>query len=94
MTRQIAPETDPDYAKKRVFERPDGFYWEYVESGATYGPFTTLLEAENDMQYSSEAQPEPAENLEEAESEIGIADWIDPETGEPAEENVPRTEQH
>lgn len=92
--RQISPETDPDFAKRRVFERPDGFYWEDVESGETYGPFATLLEAENDMRYNSEAQPEPAETLEEAEREIGIAEWIDPETGEPAEDQVPRTEDH
>jgi hypothetical protein len=28
--------------------------------------------------------------LEEAEADLGIADWIDPETGEPAEESIPR----
>lgn len=32
-----------------------------------------------------EDAPEPGEGLREAESEIGIADWIDPDTGEPAE---------
>ena len=31
----------------------------------------------------------PAESLEEAESEIGINEWIDPETGEPAEGQSP-----
>lgn len=94
MARQIIAETDPDFARKRVFERPDGFYWEDVKHGATYGPFATLLEAQNDMRYCIEAQSEPGETVEEAESEIGIADWIDPETGEPAEEQVPRTEEH
>lgn len=94
MAKQIIAETDPDFARKRVFERPDGFYWEDVETGETYGPFATLLEAQNDMRYSIEAQSEPGETVEEAESEIGIADWIDPETGQPAEENVPRTEEH
>ena len=29
--------------------------------------------------------PEPGETLQEAEDEIGIADWIDPDTGDPAE---------
>jgi hypothetical protein len=27
----------------------------------------------------------PGETLAEAESEIGVADWIDPDSGEPAE---------
>lgn len=31
----------------------------------------------------------PAESLEEAESELGINDWIDPDTGEPAEGQSP-----
>jgi hypothetical protein len=34
---------------------------------------------------------EPGESLEEAEGEIGIADWIDPDTGQPAEgQSIPR----
>ena len=35
------------------------------------------------------ADPSPAETLEEAESELGINDWIDPETGELAEGQSP-----
>ena len=58
------------------------------------GPFPTLLDAVNDMQYIAEAGPEPGETLGEAEDEIGVADWTDPETGEPAEEQVPRIEEH
>lgn len=92
--RQVIPETDPDFMKRRVFERPDGFYWENLESRETYGPFPTLLDAENDMRYSVETQTELAEAVQEAENEIGIADWIDPETGEPAEDQVPRIEEH
>jgi hypothetical protein len=37
---------------------------------------------------------ETAETLEEAEDEIGIAGWIDPETGLPAEESISRVEEH
>ena len=40
------------------------------------------------------AESGPFVTLEEAESEIGIANWIDPDTGEPAEESVPRIEDH
>ena len=32
--------------------------------------------------------------LQEAESELGISEWIDPDTGVPAEDNVPRIEDH
>ena len=37
---------------------------------------------------------EPGESLAEAEDEIGISGWIDPDTGQPAEESIPRTEDH
>ncbi|HXF67136.1 MAG TPA: hypothetical protein VNK67_10635 [Burkholderiales bacterium] len=46
------------------------------------------------MTGEAEAVPGPGEALREAEDEIGIADWIDPQTGEPAEEQVPRLEEH
>jgi hypothetical protein len=45
------------------------------------------------MQYSDD-DVEPGETLAEAEAEIGIADWIDQETGAPAEESVPHIEDH
>jgi hypothetical protein len=35
-----------------------------------------------------------AEGLQEAESELGINEWIDPDTGGPAEDNIPRLEDH
>jgi hypothetical protein len=37
---------------------------------------------------------EPGETLLEAEQELGIADWLDPDTGEPAEETHTRIEDH
>ena len=87
---QIIPETIPDYDATRVIERPDGFYWQSRnEDGREYGPFATLLEAAQDMLAAENGAPEPGETLEEAESEIGIANWIDPETGAPAEEQRP-----
>jgi hypothetical protein len=41
------------------------------------------------MSVSDELAPEPGETLQEAEDEIGIADWIDPETGAPAQGQSP-----
>jgi hypothetical protein len=44
------------------------------------------------MQAAEETSYEPGESLAEAEAEIGIADWIDADTGTPAEESVPHIE--
>jgi hypothetical protein len=92
--RQRVPELPPDVDASRLVERPDGFYWRHADSGELVGPFPTLLDAVNDMTYDPEAELAPGETLEEAESEIGMSDWVDPETGEPAEEQVPRIEEH
>jgi hypothetical protein len=32
--------------------------------------------------------------VHDAESELGISEWIDPDSGEPAEDSVPRIEDH
>lgn len=87
---QVIPETPPDYDDTRIIERPDGFYWQSKSGGGEFGPFPSLLAAVDDMQYRDNAEAEAGGTLEEAEADIGIADWIDPETGEPAEEGVPR----
>ena len=78
-----------DKERGQLIERPDGFYWQDEQSGRLYGPFATLLEAEQDMQYNIDSDFEEGETVEEAEAEIGIADWTDPDTGEPAEEELP-----
>ena len=83
----------PDDDVGRIVERPDGFYWIDPESGIEIGPFPTAADARADMESSGESDFEPGETVEEAETEIGIADWIDPETGEPAENSVPHIEE-
>lgn len=83
----------PGHDRMRIIERPDGFYWQTKETGDESGPFATLIEALADMENGG-ANVEVGETLAEAEREIGIADWIDPETGEPAEESVPHFEDH
>lgn len=94
-TQEIAPaETS---LQGRILERPDGYYWESKETEELRGPFASRVEAEADLLAGggadSEFDPE-AETLQEAESELGIAEWIDPDTGGPAEDNVPRIEDH
>lgn len=86
MTAESIPQTSPDYDHTRVIERPDGFYWQDKRSDTLYGPFPTLLGAVQDMQDHDGDGYEEGETLEEAESEIGMAGWIDQETGRPAED--------
>ena len=79
----------------RVIKRPDGYYWE-AKGREPRGPFATRAEAEADLLAGGSApgEFEPEETLQEAESELGISEWIDPDTGGPAEDNVPRLEDH
>jgi len=92
--KKVIPETPAEYDTTNVVERPDGFYWQSKETGKEFGPFETLLEAVEDMQYSADSDYEPGESVEQAEAEIGISDWVDPDTGELAEEFTPRIEDH
>ena len=69
----------------RILERPDGFYWQDTLTEQQYGPFATRVEAVQDMELQNDNSIEEGESLEDAEEEIGISTWIDPETGEPAE---------
>lgn len=82
----VPSETD----QAQVIERPDGFYWQDKLSEKVYGPYPTLLEALQDMQGQGDNSYEEGETLEDAEAEIGIAEWIDPDTGEPGAGVSPR----
>jgi hypothetical protein len=74
----------------RIVERPDGFHWIALDGRQEFGPFETVELTRADMlDAADEDAPQPGEPLGEAENEIGIADWIDPETGEPAEGACP-----
>jgi hypothetical protein len=92
--RRTVPAGIPEDDRARIIERPDGYYWHAADRSIEYGPFPTLVDAISDMQATGDTAYEPGETLAEAEGEIGISDWIDPDTGEPAEESIPRTEEH
>ena len=92
--KKVIPVTPPDLDRARILERPDGFYWQSRETGEEFGPFATLLEATEDMEYNADSDFEPGETIEQAEAEIGISEWVDPDTGELAEELTPRIEDH
>ena len=84
-----------ELAEEPILKRPDGFYWQR-KSGDLRGPFVTRAEAEADRLAGGAADDEfeAGASLQEAESEIGMAEWIDPDTGVPAEDHVPRIEDH
>ena len=92
-----APEAEVEEqpVQGRVIKRPDGYYWE-AKGREPRGPFTTREEAEADLLAggATAGEFEAEETLQEAESELGISEWIDPDTGGPAEDNVPRLEDH
>jgi len=103
MPRRKKPAVSPkaEALQGRILERPDGFYWESKETKELRGPFEARAEAEADMLAGGgapegEFEPEALADgtLQEAESELGISEWIDPDTGGPAEDNVPRIEDH
>ena len=77
---------DIDNRGERIIARPDGHHWLSLDGRREFGPFDSYDQALADMQADDEeSAAEPGETLQEAELEIGIADWIDPDTGEPAE---------
>lgn len=90
--KTTTPESTPDFVNGRTLERPDGYYWENLETDEIIGPFATLAEAVTDMKYGTQMQTDSVDALRHAEDELGIADWIDPDTGVPAEEQVPHIE--
>lgn len=92
---QPIPTTPADFDTTRVIERPDGFYWQSIEGGREHGPFASLVEATTDMQaFDEEDEGEQFEALREAEDVLGVPDWVDPETGELADDEWTRTDQH
>lgn len=85
-----ALEVEAGDRERRIVERPDGYHWIAADGKHEFGPFATRELALADMINGAEEEaPRPGETVQEAESEIGIADWIDPETGEPAEGSCP-----
>jgi hypothetical protein len=92
--RQKVPATPAEFDHTRVIERPDGFFWLDKDTGVTFGPFDTLLEAVEDMEYNAETDFESDSALDEIEDELGLAAWVDPDTGELAEDTLTHLEDH
>lgn len=77
-----------------LVQHPDGWYWLADSGRQQFGPYATAEEALAEMTAAGEDDIEPGESLLEAEQELGIADWLDPDTGEPAEGTHTHLEDH
>lgn len=94
MTNAI-PTTAREYDRTRIIERPDGFYWQSFDDGREHGPFVSLMEAAMDMEaVDDDNEGEAEQALREAEDVLGVPDWVDPETGQLADDEWTRTEDH
>lgn len=80
---------EDDEAGAEIVERPDGFYWVADDGVTEVGPFASYEAAEADRDSVGDDVPEPGETLEEAEAELGMNEWLDGDTGEPAEGQSP-----
>jgi hypothetical protein len=90
--RRELPAEGASTSEPQVVRHPDGYYW--LSDLHEVGPFASLDDARADMQAAEMAEPgvEPGETLEQAEDDIGVDKWIDPDTGAPSEEQRPRIE--
>jgi hypothetical protein len=78
---KVIAESSPTTADDAIVEHPD--------SDAEFGPFGSRESALADRDRYSEEAPGEGESVQEAEREIGVNDWIDAETGAPAEGQSP-----
>ena len=77
--------------KPTIVERHDGYCWQSEDAHQDFGIFQNDEQALADRDAASEEALAPTSALHESEEAIGIANWIDHETGEPAEgESPPR----
>jgi len=90
----VASTSPSDETSSGVVARPDGFYWVADDGRQEFGPFPTAAQATAALSEGLETALEPEQSVSELETEIGIAEWSDPETGQPAEESTTRVEDH
>lgn len=94
---QMIPTTSSEFDHTRIIERPDGFYWQDDADGREYGPFETMVEAVADMQLADDDSTQDeadTDDVREAGDVLGVPDWIDPDTGQLADDERTRTDDH
>jgi len=94
---QTIPTTSAEFDHTRIIERPDGFYWQDDRDGREYGPFQTMVDAVADMQMADDetaAEESDIDDVRVAEDVLGVPDWVDPDTGQLADDERTRTDDH
>lgn len=86
--------TVEDERLARVVRHPDGHYWVAPDGHQQFGPFDSIEAALADMEVEEADFDAAPPSLEEVEEALGIASWIDPETGAPTEDSHLRLEDH
>lgn len=79
---------------RALVHHPDGYYWLSAGGRVQIGPFRTAEEALAEMHRADDGDIEADESLPEAEQALGLADWLDPDTGGLAEATHTRLEEH
>lgn len=90
------PVTDlapPDDSRVLV-HHPDGYYWLAHDGRVQVGPYASAEEALADLHAADDGDVAPEGTLSEAEAALGLADWVDPDTGQLAEDMHTRIEDH
>lgn len=82
------PDKGPESEEIRIIERSDGFYWLDPSTHERFGPFASYEEALANSDCAAMDEDEGT-SLREAEDALGLSDWLDPDTGLPAEDHVP-----
>ncbi|MCX9156196.1 hypothetical protein OPU71_08690 [Niveibacterium sp. 24ML] len=82
------PDKGPESEEIRIVERADGYYWLDPGTHEHFGPFPSYEEALANSDYAAMDDDEGT-SLREAEDALGLSDWVDPDTGLPAEGHVP-----
>ncbi|MCV2371300.1 hypothetical protein [Roseateles oligotrophus] len=87
------PASDKDAAaliepSEPIALKPDGYYWQTENGRREFGPFESYELAAADM-HVGEENLGTTNNLTEVEDEIGVASWIDADTGTLAEGQSP-----
>lgn len=91
--RTIQEPIEVDERMSQVVEHPDGWYWIAPDGHQQFGPFESVEAVLADME-ATDAAPDSVEALAETERVMGLADWIDPDTGTLAEDSQVRLEEH
>jgi hypothetical protein len=89
-----AAEAQGEIDTSRVVAHSDGFYWLSDDGRHETGPFANFEDALSDLARAEQADSEVGESIDEARDELGLSNWVDPDTHELAEEQATRIEDH